>query len=141
MSQKLYDNIALHSQVPQRISKGRAGLVDKVGAHVLSLSLESGVVEQLSEAVDSYLVWCADMGVEIVVPDVQPLRLADVWPDFCGPTGLTSTLMTARAQMLAMAFAHLFVFGWRSHLAECHCCLRYLSHCTQCECRYGCELE
>ena len=37
LSQSLFDRIEMHTQIPQLLGQGRTQLVDKVGAHVLSV--------------------------------------------------------------------------------------------------------
>ncbi|CAE7272921.1 unnamed protein product, partial [Symbiodinium pilosum] len=84
-SQKLFDSVQLHTQVPQLLGSGRTALSDKVGAHVLSSLLEAGSLDGLQAYLDSCIGWCSDMGVEIGVPECQVTYAETMLPSFIRP--------------------------------------------------------
>ena len=84
-SQKLFDSVQLHTQVPQLLGSGRTALSDKVGAHVLSSLLEAGSLDGLQTYLDSCIGWCSDMGVEIGVPECQVTYAETMLPSFIRP--------------------------------------------------------
>ena len=85
-SQKLFDTVEVHTQVPQLIGLGRASLVDKVGAHVHSTLLEAGDLQSLQESLHSCVAWCSDMGVEAGIPSCHVDCVETVLPAFARPS-------------------------------------------------------
>eukprot|EP00435_Cladocopium_sp_Y103_P062474 s1685_g24.t1 len=85
-SQKLFDTVEVHTQVPQLIGLGRAALVDKVGAHVHSTLLEAGDLQSLQESLHSCVAWCSDMGVEAGIPSCHVDCVETVLPAFARPS-------------------------------------------------------
>ena len=65
-SQLVFDNVHLHTQLPQLLGQGRTKLIDKVSAHVHSTLLEVGTVDRLSATLESCIAWCSDMGTEVL---------------------------------------------------------------------------
>ena len=84
-SQFLFDHILLHTHVPQRLGQGHTTLVDKVSAHIHSTLLEVTSVDELVDALDSYVVWCADMGTEVGLPDFTAEHLLQALPPYLRP--------------------------------------------------------
>ena len=58
--------------------QGSGGLVDKVGAHLRACVLEVGAGNGLQPFLDSYVVWCTDMGVESGMPDFASADITQV---------------------------------------------------------------
>ena len=87
-SQKLFDAIELHSQIPQLLGHGRTSLVDKVGAHVMAALLEAGDLPGLESYLDSCVGWCSDMGVESGLPECNVQCAESVLPSFIRPVKL-----------------------------------------------------
>ena len=87
-SQKLFDKIHLHTQVPQYLGEGRTTLIDKVSAHVHSTLLEMGSVPALTEALENLVVWVSDMGVEAGIPNSVVETPESVLPSFLRPSRL-----------------------------------------------------
>ena len=84
-SQFLFDHILLHTHLPQRLGQGHTTLVDKVSAHIHSTLLEVTSVDELVDALDSYVVWCADMGTEVGLPDFTAEHLLQALPPYLRP--------------------------------------------------------
>ena len=87
-SQLLYDNMHLHTQIPQLLGQGRSKLVDKVGAHIHSVLLEEGCLEGLSSALSSCISWCSDMGTESGLPSCVVTAPEEVLPEHVRPPKL-----------------------------------------------------
>ena len=87
-SQALFDNVHLHTHVPQYLGQGRATLLDKVSAHVHSTLLEAGTVSAMSGVLESVVAWVIDMGVESGLPNCHVSTPESTLPSFVRPSRL-----------------------------------------------------
>ncbi|CAE7033133.1 unnamed protein product [Symbiodinium sp. CCMP2592] len=87
-SQALFDNVHLHTHVPQYLGQGRTTLLDKVSAHVHSTLLEAGTVSAMSDVLKSVVAWVTDMCVEAGLPNCHVSTPESTLPSFVRPSRL-----------------------------------------------------
>ena len=84
-SQKLFDSVLLHTQVPQMLGSKRTSLVDKASAHVHSSLLEVSSLEELESSFANHVSWCSDMGVESGLPSFHATGVETTLPEWLRP--------------------------------------------------------
>ena len=81
----LFQNVHLHTLVPQRLGDKRTSLEDKVSAYIHASLLESTDLSDLDKNFQNHVSWCSDMGVEANIPNFFLKQVEDALPPWLRP--------------------------------------------------------